>query len=135
MTEIIDTYLSMLKRTLGDSTEVRPAPAIAKREDGKMEMAALLGDNGNEVAKMAQKMFRASRPTEFVWGIDRFSKPGQGVDEKYTSVFTVAHLKDGSWCIGAWGYTDADNMADEIDWNNAHWKIKVEAELKSLEMM
>jgi len=81
------------------------------------------------------RIVKEQDPEELIWGLDRFNNPDQGVDEKYHSVFTIFHLKDGKWRTGVFAYNSKEDNYREIDWWNEFWDGIMKRELKATKLI
>ena len=132
--ELKDSYLEILKKSI-DEEGIYPGPGIfSKKDEEGLSMISFMV-SPSEVLLSAVKIIKEQDPSEFLWGLDRFSKSGQGVDEKYKSVFTIFHLKDGEWKTGVFAYNSPEDYSESIDWDNKFWSEIHTDVLKKLKLL
>lgn len=70
---------------------------------------------------------------EFVFGIDRYNKEGQGVDMRFKSVFTAIHFNRGNDMptIAILPYNSNEDYG-QWDYNNVWWKNAIHHELTKI---
>ena len=110
------------------STGILPTHGVLLKEE-KLTMIAYMIPPVDQL-KMVRTTMLTEKPEEFVFGMDRFYKDGQGIDKIWHSFLTIYHYKDGNWKIGVMPYND--NAVGEIDWNNAFWTSMAMRELKGM---
>jgi hypothetical protein len=111
--------------------QINPAHAIGRTGD-HLDVIAFLSVPPDQLRKACVQKIIFGGYDEFLFGLDRHSKPNQGVDEKYDSVYTIFHTipatKDLK--VGVFPYNKAGEYG-EIDWNNEFWKQHCESEFLS----
>lgn len=135
MNKNAETYLSILKSTLEDGN-IHPVPALGVVADGGVHIASLMVDTPHETFMAVKTLMQKQDYTEFFWGLDRMTKPGQGVDEVYSSVFTIFYwTKEWGWQFGLWPYTNNKIQAPDIIWKvEGFWNDRMTAELKEMKL-
>lgn len=100
-----------------------PQPACGRNGDHLDVIAFAL--NAKEIFITVHGIIKSNKYEEFAFGIDRVSRPGQGVDEKYTDVYTIFHhTGDGVWKYGVLPYNSSGEYGD-VDWENTHWFVQM----------
>ena len=128
------TFLEFLRISI-DEKGIHPAPGMFQTpgSDGISIASFLL--TPAETLDAVIKICKEQKPIEFIWGLDRFNGPEQGIDEHYKSVFTIYHLKDGKWRTGVFAYNTKDDNYREIDWWNEFWERIQTNELKQMKLI
>ena len=104
---------------------VYPQPAVGKNRDGIDVLSLAL--NAPEIFKYVKGIMDSGKYGEFAFGLDRTSLPDQGVDPKYTDVYTIFHhLGDGMWAYWMLPYTKGD--VDELQPASAFWADQMDKE-------
>lgn len=121
---LIETYEYMLK-TFKDEKGIYPYPCVSMESDNKMSVYSFMV-SPEETIEGAFKEFQKGLSIEMLFGIDRMSKEGQGVDLKFNSVFTIFHLtpeKTSEMGVKVkFGILPYNNTEfGEIEWDNTFW--------------
>ncbi len=118
----LDEMLHDIVKITMDNKGVYPFPAIW-RADGRPDVvAALCVDDSKEVFH-AISQFLQLGAKEIIFGIDRYTKTGQG--NKHSDTVTVYSWKEKTgWKFGVIDYEyveDGENIVEEINWGNGFW--------------
>lgn len=126
---LIESFEAMLQISCNEG-KLYPYPAAGLEPDGKMNIISFMVPP-EEVMLGAINMIKKKGFTEIAFGLDRTSEPSQGVDEKYDSVYTIWHLKEGAWRYGVFPY-NKNGEYGPIDWENTFWIEQLKGEITRL---
>lgn len=128
---LMESYLGYARAFIDDEG-IYPLPAMLEDEEGKITMMSL-DLSPSEAYQTVFKMAAKENSNQFCMGLDRMSKPGQGIPEKYESVFTAFNLQKGSTLptVAVFGYNSKKDIG-EIDFNNKFWNDKINEEITQL---
>lgn len=117
----------MLQMSCKDG-QINPAHAVGRTGD-HLDVIAFLSMPPDQLRKACIQKIIFGGYDEFLFGLDRYSKPDQGVDEKYDSVYTIFNVTVATkeLKIGVFPYNKHGEYG-EIDWNNEFWKQVCKAE-------
>lgn len=110
-----------------DEKGVFPHQCIWLDEDGKVNMGALALNRPDEVMAAVVKILVKEKPTELMYGLDRFSKPGQGTELK--DLIAGAYWNGEAWRVFTIEYQNDPRIVKPIDWDNDWWKHAVRHEI------
>jgi hypothetical protein len=122
--DLVERYEQTLAVMIDDDGFPRP-PLLALHHDETVTMATMAVP-AEQIFQLASDRFIGDLTVkEVIFGVDRFTKPGQGT--KYRDVLTVFHWageygEDGGFRFGVVNYRPGSNkIIEPIDWNNAFW--------------
>lgn len=128
-TPLIEAFEAFL-HLLGKEGKLYPYPAAGLEPDGKMNIISFMVPPEEVMLNIISGIKRKGY-TEVAFGLDRTSEPGQGVDEKYDSVYTIWHLREGIWRYGVFPF-NKDGEYGPIDWENSFWIERLKGEITRL---
>lgn len=127
-----EMFHHIVKITIDDKG-VYPFPAIWRAEGRPDVVAALCVDDSKEVFRAISKFLQLGAQ-EIIFGIDRYTKPGQG--NKHPDTVTVYSWSDKTgWKFGVLDYEyveDGENIVEEINWENRFWVDRMGKEITGL---
>jgi hypothetical protein len=75
---------------------VYPQPAAGRNGEHMDIISFAL--NAGEIFNAVEQIMKADKYDEFAFGLDRKTLPDQGIDSKYTDVYTIFHhIGNGMW--------------------------------------
>jgi hypothetical protein len=126
--DFFEVYVNLIKISI-DEEGIKTPHAALKDRDNKLTLAAMLGLTPQQTYAMALYLFSKEKPVQMAFGLDRFNKEGQGIDMKYSSVFTVIYFDGSNWKTAVMPYTSKDEVG-EIQFGNEFWNNSLKYELK-----
>lgn len=108
-----------LNRASVDEAGIRIPHAVFRSGDKLTAAALALGGQGTDTYAAIGRFLVRERPDELVFGMDRFTKPGQGISTR--DCLTVHHWTGRAWRFGVIAYQFDPPIFEEIDWDNGFW--------------
>lgn len=123
---LTDTFFNHVSNCV-DEKGVYPHVMMIIDKDDKLGVFTLAVDSPTQVMNQMVKTLTKENPKELIYGLDRFSKPGQGT--------TLGDLVAGAYWNGeAWRsfiieYQHEPRVVKPLDWDNDHWNKALKGEL------
>lgn len=131
---LFDRFCELVANSI-DQTGIYPGPACWVDRKGKMTIAALALDAGG-VLNEVWRQISSEQVSELVFGLDRFTKPGQGTE--FADVLACAHWIEGyadswdkSWRPFVINYQFEPRIVRPPDFANDFWNKKILSELRA----
>lgn len=118
--ELINLF-RMLNSDSIDAEGIKIPNAVAIKDEKQIiaGMAICGPDAGVDYYKAVARILVAERPDQFIFGMDRFTKPGQGIETD--SCLSVHYWNGEAWRFGVIPYQFDPHFFGEIDWDNSFW--------------
>lgn len=126
MESLPEKYHNVISKFI-DEKGVFPHQMLVLDQNDKLGVFALALDKPNEMMHVVIKTLVKENPKELIYGLDRFTKAGQGT--------TLGDLVAGCYWNGTgWRpfiieYQHEPRVVKPIEWNNAHWNENLKKEL------
>lgn len=131
MSDILKVFSEL--NTMGiDEDGIRIPNAVAENVNGSFDLLALALPP-NEAYAAIKTYLLEKRPPRFVFGLDRFTKPGQGFEwNDFLSVHYFEATAVPAWKFGAIEYRFVDGKAEvkPITWDNEFVKERIAQETR-----
>jgi hypothetical protein len=127
-------FFDMVSGTI-DETGIFPPPLLAKKSDGTLEVGVISGPP-QLVFHVAKQHFVDAECVEFVYGLDRYTKPNQGSEFNDVFVGAFCEKRNGIyiWKPYVINYQNEPRIVRDYDWNNEVWNTHTKHELKQMGM-
>ncbi len=117
-----------------DEKGIFPPPLLVKKANGSLEAGVITGpvQFAYNVVKLH---FNDSECLEFVYGLDRYTRPGQGTEFNDVFVGAFCEKRNGIivWKPYAINYQKEPRIVRDYDWNNNFWNECTLNELKKID--
>lgn len=94
--------------------------AVGKHEDGQVTVMAL-DLQGQQVIDLMKREAASGKYVELIFGMDCFTRPGQGTTLKDVVVCGWWQRATGGWRIGIIEYQNEPRIVKPWCWDNEHW--------------
>lgn len=127
MSQVLESFWE-LNRMSVDAEGIAIPHCVYSNAEGGLTAAALALPPAEIYVQVARFLVR-DRPDELVFGIDRFTKPGQGIET--ADALSVSHWVNGRWRFGMIAYCFSAARFDAINWGYAYWNQMLANEMNS----
>lgn len=127
---LIEVYTEYVTNMIVAKEDLHPYPGMAVSHKTKEFSVFAYATDPKETIISAVTFFLSHPETDEMFvGIDRFSKPGQGIDAKYDFVFTIIKMDKKNVTFGILPYNKEGEFGP-IDWTkNEFWGPIMESEM------
>ncbi len=133
--ELIDSYFRMVSDSI-DEEGVRIPPVFVTKMDGSLDITAVSGPP-HLIISTVRRAIRDENSCEIIFGLDRFTKPGQGIEFNDAFAGACGHRAAGKfiWTPYVMGYQYEPRVVLPVDWSNVFWNESVRSELQSVGLL
>ncbi len=110
-----------------DEKGVYPHQMLVLQKNGKVGVYALALTEPHQVLNTMMKVLVDEKPAQLIFGMDRFTKPGQGTT--LSDCVAGAFWNGDAWRVFVIEYQNEPRIVKPMDWDNEFWKKSVKDEI------